>query len=80
MVYGLEVAEEDDRYMTAFDECVETVELLDTSSLFEYFPILASIPTWLPGSSRIRRIRQAHHLTERFRSVPFIDGKKRLVG
>ena len=78
--YGLDVAETDDPYITASDKAAQTLELLLAgSSLLEYFPFLAHVPMWLPGTKLLVRLKEALRATTEARELPWQDGKKFMV-
>ena len=51
--YGVEVAEENDPYVTAVEEGVATFNLAFVPGAFlvETFPSLMRIPSWFPGAA-----------------------------
>lgn len=79
--YGLQTADVDDKYIATFEEVLAGVDLLLTgpTSILEFFPLLARVPAWLPGTSLLRRIAHYRELTIKFREVPWADAKEALV-
>ena len=81
-VYGLDTTEKDDKYIRAADRATKSIELLatTTSSLLQYFPVIAHIPTWLPGTGFLRHLKQACQWAKEMRLLPWNDAKLQLVG
>ena len=78
--YGLNVAATNDKYITAADEATQSLELLVAgSSMLEFFPLLAKLPTWLPGTGLLSRLKEARHANAKFRDLPWEDGKQQMV-
>ena len=78
-MYGLQVSPEDNRIVAAFEKGIESVHLVVTGALFEHFPILARLPTWLPGTAAIRNFEEARRLTAELRDIPWNEALKNLV-
>ncbi|KAI0754758.1 cytochrome P450 [Daedaleopsis nitida] len=78
--YGLKIAETDDKYIETFEEAVGSLELLVTgTSILEFLPFLARVPTWLPGTSLLRRMAYYRELTTRIREDPWADAKDAIM-
>ncbi|EJF60847.1 cytochrome P450 [Dichomitus squalens LYAD-421 SS1] len=73
--YGLPVAEEDDKYIALFKETASTINLTTpgSSMILESFPVLARTPTWLPGTSFLRRLARTRQMTADMRDIPWKD-------
>ena len=80
ITYGIDVVGADDPYITIAEEAMRSVEfLVEGSSLLEYFPFLARMPKWLPGTQVLTHLEEASRAIMKFREMAWIDGKKRLV-
>lgn len=79
-VYGLEVAATNDQYIDAFEDGISSAELLlSGTSMLEFFPFLAYLPTWLPGTSLQRRCARYRQVHIRLRDMPWNDAKETIV-
>ena len=79
--YGLPVADEDDKYIALFKETASTINLTTPGSslVLETFPILAQIPTWVPGTGFLRTLARTRQMTAAMRDIPWRDFKKAMV-
>ncbi len=60
VAYGLQISEANDKYISTFEEAMESIALLLSGTTFiEFFPFLARLPTWFPGMEILRRM--AHY-------------------
>ena len=58
IAHGLRVAEHDDVFMHILERAIESVDVLAKgSTLLEYFPFFARIPTWFPGTIFLQRLK-----------------------
>nr|VWO99444.1 N/A [Ganoderma boninense] len=76
--YGVNVAEEDDKYIAAAEAGTATNEiLLHSATALEFFPLclLEHIPGWLPGLSVLHRVKEGRDAVNKARLVPWTDGK-----
>ncbi|KAI0754759.1 cytochrome P450 [Daedaleopsis nitida] len=73
--YGLKIAETDDKYITMFEEAVSSFDLLTGTNILEFFPLLARVPTWFPGTASLRRMAYYKVLIAKMREVPWADAK-----
>ena len=78
-VFGLSLAKTNDKYIKMFEEAVDTVELIVHGVVLEYFPVLAGIPTWFPGTGYLKELEDARRLTATMRDVPFEDARSEVV-
>lgn len=70
--HGLEVRDEGDPFMDILERAIESVDVLVTgSTLLEYFPLLASTPTWLPGTGFLRRLKEDRQAAQALWSAPW---------
>ncbi|RDX44589.1 CyP450 monooxygenase [Lentinus brumalis] len=71
--YGVEVAEENDPYVTAVEEGVATFNLAFVPGAFlvETFPSLMRIPSWLPGGGFKRTAAAWQKIAHNMRDAPF---------
>ena len=79
--YGLKVAEDsNDIYLSTFEDGIRAANLFFTcSSILEFFPVLARVPTWLPGTGYLRTIRDIRLASHKLRDLPWEDASKALV-
>ncbi|KAI0754761.1 cytochrome P450 [Daedaleopsis nitida] len=76
--YGLQAADAVDKYAAMFEELLASVDILLTGStrIIEFVPLLARVPTWLPGIGvLLRRIAYYRELTTEAREAPWADAK-----
>ena len=81
-MYGLNLAEEDDKYIATAEAGTATSDLLVSgSTVLELIPLspLARIPRWIPGLSALRRAEKGREAVDASRVMPWIDAKKRIV-
>ena len=71
--YGVEVAEENDPYVTAVEEGVATFNLAFVPGAFlvETFPSLMRIPSWFPGGGFKRTAAAWQKIAHNMRDAPF---------
>ncbi|KAI0357869.1 CyP450 monooxygenase [Trametes cingulata] len=71
--YGIEIAEENDPYVTAVEEGVATFNeaLVPGAFLVETFPILQYIPSWFPGGGFKRKAAKWQKIAHNMRDAPF---------
>ncbi|KAH9924275.1 cytochrome P450 [Epithele typhae] len=78
--YGLQAADTHDKYIAASDEGMKVLDLLVSgSSVFEFFPRLARVPTWLPFTQSVRRIHEARRNLAIMRDLPWEDARKQMA-
>ena len=80
--YGVNVAEEDDKYIATAEAGTATNEILIHSpTALEFFPLclLEHIPGWLPGLSVLHRVKEGRDAVNKARLVPWTDGKAFMV-
>ncbi|TBU38479.1 cytochrome P450 [Dichomitus squalens] len=78
IVYGLEVAEQDDKYIAIAEKCVEifTDIAVPGRYLVEAFPFLRYIPSWLPGAKFKRDAARWKESVKDLRDVPYHAAKR----
>ncbi|TBU23726.1 cytochrome P450, partial [Dichomitus squalens] len=77
MTYGIQVAEKDDKYVALVEEGSATAEyLLPGTSILEFLPVLARLPTWVPGTSFLRTLERCRETVRQLRLVPWNDTKQ----
>ena len=80
MTYGIRVSEESYKYLNLVEEGNSTEEhLISGTSILEFIPALARLPTWLPGTSFLRTLERGREAVLRMRTVPWNDTKHGLV-
>lgn len=81
VTYGLDVARSNDKYLSTLERGMEGFALLahEYTPLFEVFPKLAQIPTWLPGTMFLRHLASARRATYALRDVPWRAAKYAIV-
>ena len=78
--YGLQTSETGDKYMTIFEEAITSLDLVSARwNILEFFPILAKLPTWLPGTSSLRRLAHYRQVIRDMRDIPWADAKEAIV-
>lgn len=81
--YGVNIAEENDKYIATVEAGSATTDLLISGSpLLEIFPlyVLDHIPQWLPGLGSLRRVKKGQVAVDKARLIPWEDGKALMVG
>ncbi|PIL22724.1 cytochrome P450 [Ganoderma sinense ZZ0214-1] len=76
--YGVNVAEEDDKYIATAEAGSATNEiLLHAPTALEFFPLslLDHIPRWIPGLGVLHRVKEGRDAVNKARLVPWTDGK-----
>ncbi|TBU62200.1 cytochrome P450 [Dichomitus squalens] len=72
IVYGLDVAEDKDRNIALAHKALSGVEFhIAGSFVLEYFPILARVPRWLPGTALLCRLDSIRQAVLQFRDEPW---------
>ncbi|KAM5539417.1 hypothetical protein V8D89_006869 [Ganoderma adspersum] len=80
MTYGIRVSEKSYKYLNLVEEGNSTEEhLISGTSILEFIPALARLPTWLPGTSFLRTLERGREAVGRMRTVPWNDMKHGLV-
>ena len=79
--YGLEVGGDlSDKYLSAFETGVKSIHLfISGKSILEFLPILAHVPTWLPGAGYLRKLVDIRRATYRLRDLPWSDAREVVV-
>ena len=80
--YGVNIAEEDDKYVATAEAGSSTNELLiDGATVLEFFPlrVLHYIPQWFPGLDILRRVKKGREAVDKARLVPWAHGKALVV-
>ncbi|KAM5539416.1 hypothetical protein V8D89_006868 [Ganoderma adspersum] len=76
--YGVNIAEENDKYIVTVEAGSATTDILISGSpLLEIFPlyVLDHIPQWLPGLGSLRRVKKGRVAVDKARLIPWEDGK-----
>lgn len=73
VAYGIEVAEENDEYVTMAEEGLAAFSslLVPGKYLVELFPTLRFLPRWLPGVRFKRDAAEARVVVHRLRDTPW---------
>ena len=80
MTYGIKVAEANNKYLDLVEEGNATGEhMVSATSILEFIPALARLPTWLPGTSFLRTLERSREAVRQMRTVPWNDTKHGLV-
>ena len=81
IVYGLEIAEENDQYMTIAEKCVEIFTDITVPGRYivEAFPFLQYLPSWLPGAKFKRDAVKWKESVDDLRYVPYRAAKRDIV-
>ncbi|TBU59025.1 cytochrome P450 [Dichomitus squalens] len=75
--HGLDIAEQNDARMEIFERALRSVDVLvDGATVLEFFPFLTAIPTWLPGTSFLRRLAEDRKNAHMLRELPWIQAKE----
>ncbi|KAI0754764.1 cytochrome P450 98A3 [Daedaleopsis nitida] len=78
--YGLNPSESNNKYTGLFEKAISDLDvLISGTNLLEFFPFLANVPTWLPGTSFLRRLADIRHTTTAIREVPWADSKEAIL-
>ncbi|EJF55407.1 cytochrome P450 [Dichomitus squalens LYAD-421 SS1] len=76
MTYGIRIAEKNDKYLAIIEGGSATGEhLITATSILEFLPVLARLPTWLPGASFLRTLQRCRKAVREMRFVPWNDTK-----
>ncbi|PIL22725.1 cytochrome P450 [Ganoderma sinense ZZ0214-1] len=80
MTYGIRVSEENNKYLSLVEEGNSTGEhLISSTSILEFIPALAGLPTWLPGTSFLRTLERGRKTTLQMRTIPWNDTRHGLM-
>ncbi|TBU30022.1 cytochrome P450 [Dichomitus squalens] len=75
--HGLDIAEQEDARMEIFERALRSVDVLvEGATMREYFPFLAAIPMWLPGTSFLRRLAEDKKYAHSLRELPWTQVKQ----
>ncbi|KAI0721292.1 cytochrome P450 [Cerioporus squamosus] len=81
VAYGLQTAEVDDKYISTFEEAMESVALLLSGTNFiEFFPFLARLPRWFPGMGILRRMAHYRPVIMTMKDDTWNDAKSASLG
>ena len=82
MAYGLAIRKRDDPYIKVAEEAAQSIiEATKPAALvLKLMPFLKHIPSWIPGTDSLKRIRYCNTLQERFHNVPFQAAVNSVVG
>jgi len=79
-MYGYETKSLDDPCIKAADEAVTlAASLLLPGNLVNIFPILARIPSWVPGTDTVRNAAHVRRWLSEVKRIPMEFAKKRVV-
>ena len=80
-MYGYDVKRVDDPCVAAADEVVHTMAplFLPGGTFLNTFPVLRHVPTWVPGTVAMRKIKHGKALTEKMINIPMNKLKKDMV-
>lgn len=79
--YGVKVtAAPDDKYLIAYEDPLPGFHLLITgTSILEFFPFLARVPLWMPGTGFLHKLAYYRKATAIFRDMPWADARAAIV-
>ena len=82
ITYGIEVQESGDRYISLAEEVMNAGNEASTPGAFwvNFFPILAYVPSWLPGAGFQKKAAEWRILAETMVEKPFRHVQEQLVG
>ena len=82
IAYGIEVQESGDRYISIAEDVMNAGNEASTPGAFwvNFFPILAYVPSWLPGAGFQKKAAQWRILAENMVEKPFRHVQEQLVG
>ena len=82
IVYGIEIQESGDRYITIAEEVVDAGNevAIPGAFLVDLFPILAYVPSWFPGTGFQKKAAQWRGLGATLVEKPFRYVQEQLVG
>lgn len=81
IVYGLDVAYENDKYLHTAEEAIAAFNLafMPGRYLVETFPSMRFLPTWFPGAKFKREAAEWRPAILSMRNQPWDDGMKAIV-
>ena len=66
--------------MKIFERALKSVDVLvEGSTVLEYMPFLAAIPTWLPGTGFLRQLAEHRKYAHLLRELPWTQAKEMMV-
>ncbi len=73
MVYDIDAADEDDRYIAALEAALEgpIQSLVPGTFLVDFLPFLRYIPTWFPGATSQRLFAKWQAAAETLKNLPY---------
>jgi hypothetical protein len=73
VVYGIQIAEEDDRYVTVASEALESLAIAATPGTFlvDLIPALKYVPAWFPFAGFQRKAAYWRSVSDEFQNRPF---------
>ncbi|KAI0754738.1 cytochrome P450 [Daedaleopsis nitida] len=76
--YGLQSTDTNDKYIALIEDAMTSMDLMVApgTNTLDLFPLLTRVPTWLPGTSLLRRMKHYRTLTSQIRELPWVDSKE----
>ena len=82
IAYGIEVQESGDQYISFAEQVLHAGNEASTPGAFwvDFFPILAYVPSWLPGAGFQKKATEWKILAETMVETPYRHVQEQLVG